>query len=159
MFLGLDIELKDLTLEDLLSKDPFLKKATQLDRLYGLIFDTRDYYLDDRSFWHQVLVCQVLFCQVLFCQVLFCQVLFCQVLLCQVLKPSMSNPKTTSHCGFLVLGNTQKSLTHIWHQIRDKNDGENICHWNHFQFPRALSELPANWSGLTNLTGWIGWAS
>ena len=59
MFLGLDIELKDLTLEDLLSKDPFLKKATQLDRLDGLIFDTRDYYLDDRSFWHQVLVCQV----------------------------------------------------------------------------------------------------
>ena len=50
MFLGLDIELKDLTLEDLLSKDPFLKKATQLDRLDGLIFDTRDYYLDDRSF-------------------------------------------------------------------------------------------------------------
>ena len=59
------------------------------------------------------------------------------------------------HCGFLVLGNTQKSLTQIW----DKNDGENICHWNYFQFPRALSELPANWPDLTSLTGWIGWAS
>ena len=61
------------------------------------------------------------------------------------------------HCGFLVLGNTQKILTEIWHQIWDKNDGENICHWNHFQFPRALSELPANWPGLTSLSGWIGW--
>ena len=32
-----------------------------------------------------------------------------------------------------------------------KNYGENICHWNHFQIPRALSELPANWPGLTSL--------
>ena len=64
-----------------------------------------------------------------------------------------------AHCGFLVLGNTQKNLTEIWHQFWDKNDGENICHWNYFQIPRALSELPANWPGLTSLSGWIGWAS
>ena len=73
----------------------------------------------------------------------------------EVLKIRMEG----EHCGFLVLGNTQKTLTLNWHQIWDKNYGENLCHWNYFQFSRALSELPANWSCLTSLTGWIGWAS
>ena len=40
----------------------------------------------------------------------------------------------TSHCGFLVLGNTQKILTEIWHQFWDKKDGENICHLNFFTY-------------------------
>ena len=31
------------------------------------------------------------------------------------------------HCGFLVLGNTQKILTEIWHQFWDKNDGGNYA--------------------------------
>jgi len=61
---------------------------------------------------------------------------------------SRSSLQTLHHCGFLVLGNTQKILTEIWHQFWDKNDGENICHRNYFQIPRALSELPANWPGL-----------
>ena len=30
------------------------------------------------------------------------------------------------HCGFLVLGNTQKILTQIWHLIWDKNDVEKV---------------------------------
>ena len=42
---------------------------------------------------------------------------------------------------FLVPDYTQKILTEIWHQFWQKNDGENICHWNYFQIPRALSEL------------------
>ena len=40
-----------------------------------------------------------------------------------------------------------------------KNDDENMWHWNYFQIPRALSELPAYWQGLTNLFGWIGLAN
>ena len=43
----------------------------------------------------------------------------------------------TIHCGFLVPVNAQKIL---WHQFWHKNDGENICNWNCFQIPRALSE-------------------
>ena len=39
--------------------------------------------------------------------------------------------------GFLELVNTQKILTLIWHQILDKNNVENICHWNYFQIPQA----------------------
>ena len=35
-------------------------------------------------------------------------------------------------------------LPEIWLQIWDKNVFENIGHWNYFQIPRALSELPAN---------------
>ena len=45
---------------------------------------------------------------------------------------------TALHSGFLVPGNTQKILTEIWHQLWDKNDGENVCHWNCFQIPSAL---------------------
>ena len=56
---------------------------------------------------------------------------------------------------FLVPGNTQKILKEIWHQFWQQNDGENICHWSYFQIQRALSELPANWPGLTRLSGWI----
>ena len=41
--------------------------------------------------------------------------------------------KNILHRGFLVLGNTQQILTQIWHQIWDKNDGENICCWNIFK--------------------------
>ena len=48
-----------------------------------------------------------------------------------------------------------KKFTEIWHQIWDKNDGENICHWSYFQIPWALSELPANWPGVTSLSGLI----
>ena len=77
------------------------------------------------------------------------------VLKLKIIRFSFQNTETrfvefmnASRCRFLVLGNTQKILTEIWHQIWDKNDGENICHWNYFQIPRALSELPANWPGL-----------
>ena len=54
--------------------------------------------------------------------------------------------KRALHCRFLMLGITQKILTKVWHQIWDKNDGENICHWNHFQIPWALSEIPTQFS-------------
>ena len=37
-----------------------------------------------------------------------------------------------AHCRFLVPGNRQQILTEIWHQFWEKNDGENICHWNFF---------------------------
>ena len=59
-----------------------------------------------------------------------------------------------------------KNLTEIWHQFLHKNDGQNRCHWNYFQIPRALSELAANWSGLTkdscncpwpNQPFWLNW--
>ena len=63
-----------------------------------------------------------------------------------------------THCLYLVL-NTQETSHFYWHQFWDKNDGENICHWNYFQIPWALSELPVNWSGLTSLFGWFGRAS
>ena len=43
------------------------------------------------------------------------------------------------------------------HQFWDENDGENICDKNYFKVLRALSELPANWPGLTSLSSWIGW--
>ena len=59
-----------------------------------------------------------------------------------------------SQCLYLVL-NTQETSHYYWHQFWDKNDGEKWCHWNYFQIPRALSELPANWPGLTSLFGWI----
>ena len=62
----------------------------------------------------------------------------------------------TVHCRFLVPENSTKILMVIWHQFWDKNDGEKWCHWNYFQIPRALSELPAKWPGLTSLFGWIG---
>ena len=65
---------------------------------------------------------------------------------------------STPHCLYLVL-NTQETSHFYWHQFWHKNDNENICHWNYFQLPRALSELAANWPGLTSLFGWIGWAS
>ena len=55
-----------------------------------------------------------------------------------------------SHCLYLIL-NTKDTSHFYWHQFWDKNDGENICHWNYFQIPRALSELPANWPGPTSL--------
>ena len=61
----------------------------------------------------------------------------------------------TRHCRFLVPGNTQKNLTEIWHQFLDKNVGENICHWNYFQIPQALSELPANWPGQFSQKGYL----
>ena len=57
---------------------------------------------------------------------------------------TQDNIKDFIHCGFLELGNTHKILTEIWHQIRDKNDSETICHLNYFQIPQALLELPAN---------------
>ena len=63
------------------------------------------------------------------------------------------------NCRFLVPCNTQKILTKIWHQIWDKNDGENICHWKYFQILRALSELPANWPSQFSQKGWLGQAS
>ena len=63
-----------------------------------------------------------------------------------------------SHCLHLVL-NTQDTKHFYCHQFWNKNDGENICHWNYFQIPWALSELPANWPGLTSLCGWISLAS
>ena len=44
-------------------------------------------------------------------------------------------------CRFLVPRNAQKILTKIWHQFWDKNNGENIYHWNYFQIPQALSEM------------------
>ena len=66
-----------------------------------------------------------------------------------------TDPWITRHCRFLVPCNTQTILTKIWHQFWDKNDGENIYHWNYFQIPWALSELPANWPGLTSLSDWI----
>ena len=66
----------------------------------------------------------------------------------------ISMPSVPDHCRFLVPRNAQKILTKIWHQFWD---GENIYHWNYFQIPPALSELPANWPGLTSLSGWIGW--
>ena len=55
--------------------------------------------------------------------------------------------------GFLVLGNTQKILTEIWHQIWDKTDGENIWNWNYFWISQALSELPANCPSQFSQTG------
>ena len=61
----------------------------------------------------------------------------------------------SAHCLYLIL-NTHEKSHFYWHQFWDKNDVENICHWNYFQIPRALSELPANWPGLTRLFGWIG---
>ena len=61
-------------------------------------------------------------------------------------------------CLYLIL-NTQETSHFYWHQFWDKNDGENICRLNCFRFPRALSELPANWPGLTSLFDWIGQAS
>ena len=48
-----------------------------------------------------------------------------------------------SHCFYLVL-NMQEKSHFYWYQIWDKNNGENICHWNCFQIPWALSELPVN---------------
>ena len=42
-----------------------------------------------------------------------------------------------------------KTSHFYWHQFWNKNNGENICHWNYFQIPRALSELPVNWPHLT----------
>ena len=62
----------------------------------------------------------------------------------------------TRHCRFLVPGNTKKILTEIWHQFLDKNVGENICHWNYFQIPQALSELPANWPSQFSQKGCLG---
>ena len=66
------------------------------------------------------------------------------------------NAVLLSHCRFLMPGNTQKILTEIWHQFWDKNDGENICHWNYFQIPWALLELPANWPCQFSQKGWLG---
>ena len=43
--------------------------------------------------------------------------------------------------------NTQETSHFYWHQFWDKNDDKNLCHWNYFQIPRALSELPAIWPG------------
>ena len=63
-----------------------------------------------------------------------------------------------THCLYLVL-NTQETSHFYWHQFWDKNDDENICHWNYFQIPRALSELPANWPGRFSQKGWLGLAS
>ena len=47
---------------------------------------------------------------------------------------------------YLILNN-QETSHFYWHQFWHKNDGEKWCHWNYFQIPRALSELPANWPG------------
>ena len=49
-----------------------------------------------------------------------------------------------SHCLYLDLNN-QETSHFYWHQFWDRNDCESICHWNYFQIPRALSELPAEW--------------
>ena len=57
---------------------------------------------------------------------------------------------------YLVL-NTQETSHFYWHQFWSKNDGENICHWNYFQIPRALSELPANFPGRFSQKGWMAW--
>ena len=47
---------------------------------------------------------------------------------------------------FLVSNNTKKkSYRDLTSILTKKNDGENICHWNYFQIPQALSELQANW--------------
>ena len=72
----------------------------------------------------------------------------------------LSNSKVSSirnptHCLYLIL-NTQETSHFYWHQFWGKNDGENICHWNYFQIPRALSELPANWPGRFSQKGWLG---
>ena len=48
-----------------------------------------------------------------------------------------------AHCLYLIL-NTQETSHFYCHQFWDKNDFENICHWNHFQISWALSELPTN---------------
>ena len=70
----------------------------------------------------------------------------------------MRRQSTKPHCLYLIL-NTQETSHFYWNQFWDKTDDENICHWNYFQIPWALSELPANWPGLTSLFGWIGLAS
>ena len=54
--------------------------------------------------------------------------------------------KVKTHCLYLVL-NTKKTSHFYWRQFWDKNDGKHIGHWNYFQIPRALSELPANSPG------------
>ena len=59
---------------------------------------------------------------------------------------SISFLERKTHCLYLIL-NTQETSHFYWHQFWDKNDDENICHWNYFQILRALSELHANWPG------------
>ena len=76
-----------------------------------------------------------------------------------VIKHQMGVCLRLGHCRFFVPGNTQKNLADILHQFWDKNDGKNICHWNHFQIPQALSELPANWPSQFSQKGWLGQAS
>ena len=65
---------------------------------------------------------------------------------------------TKSQWLYLVL-NIQETSYFYWHQFCYKNDGENICHWNYFQIPQALSVLPANWPGWFSPKGWLGLAS
>ena len=66
-----------------------------------------------------------------------------------------------SHCLYLVLNTQETSLFYWRQQFWDNNDNKNICHWNHFQIPRALSELPANWawSGQFSQKAWLGLAA
>ena len=66
------------------------------------------------------------------------------------------------HCRFLVPGNSTKILQDVWHHFwdknEDKNEGEKWCHWNYFQIPRSLSELPTNWPGRLSQKSWLGLA-